>query len=137
MTHRFRGERFRGLWILDRGVAECGFEGAFDEHGLGLAEFGGSDAGSFEQVGIEAVADGFSRHEPASYRNVLREGRMAERTLDEQEMINILEQLARDGSNGAARIAALKMLREIDAGEKPADDEFAALDELAPRRAHG
>lgn len=62
---------------------------------------------------------------------------MAERTLDEQEMINILEQLARDGSNGAARIAALKMLREIDAGEKPADDEFAALDELAPRRAHG
>lgn len=62
---------------------------------------------------------------------------MAVRTLDEQEMVDILERLARDGSNGAARIAALKMLREIDAGAKPPEDEFAALDELAPRRARG
>ena len=59
---------------------------------------------------------------------------MAERTLTEQEMIEILEEIARDGSNAAARIAAIKQLREMDAGEANADDGFAALDELAPRR---
>lgn len=58
---------------------------------------------------------------------------MADATLTEQEMVDILEELARDGSNAAARIAAIKMLREIGAGEKPADG-FEGLDQVAERR---
>jgi hypothetical protein len=55
---------------------------------------------------------------------------MAERTLSDQEMIDILEDIARNGANGAARIAAIKTLREIDAGEKPVKDGFAGLYEV-------
>ena len=58
---------------------------------------------------------------------------MAKRTLTEQEMIEILEEIARDGGNAAARIAAIKELKAFDDG-KPADEAFAALDELEPRR---
>ena len=59
---------------------------------------------------------------------------MTKRTLTDQEMVDILEEIARDGGNGAARIAAIKTLREIANGEQPAAGTFAALDELAPRR---
>ena len=59
---------------------------------------------------------------------------MVERKLSEQEMVRILEDIARGSGNAAARIAAIKVLREMDAGEANADDGFAALDELAPRR---
>jgi len=52
---------------------------------------------------------------------------MAERTLTEQEMIDILEDIARNGNNGAARIAAIKTLREIDAGQATPADGFAGL----------
>jgi hypothetical protein len=48
-------------------------------------------------------------------------------------MVDILEEIARSGGNAAARIAAIKALREMANGDIP-DDEFAALDELAPRR---
>jgi hypothetical protein len=49
------------------------------------------------------------------------------------EMKEILKTIAREGSNAAARIAAVKELRAIQAGEKPSG-AFADLDELAPRR---
>ena len=58
---------------------------------------------------------------------------MAERTLSDQDMVDILEDIARDGGNAAARIAAIKTLREMDAGA-PAKTGFDALDELAPKR---
>lgn len=48
-------------------------------------------------------------------------------------MVTILEEIARDGRNAAARIAAIKALREIGAGEKPVGG-FEELDELAERR---
>lgn len=50
--------------------------------------------------------------------------------LSEQEMIDILEEIARDGRNGAARIAAIKTLREIRGGEKPDQGEFGKLYEV-------
>ena len=59
---------------------------------------------------------------------------MPDRTLTEQDMVDILEDIARNGGNAAARIAAIKVLREMDAGEKPPAAGFEALDELAPRR---
>ena len=54
--------------------------------------------------------------------------------LTADEMIDILEDIARNGQNGAARIAAIRTLRDIGAGEKPVAAGFEALDELAPRR---
>ena len=48
--------------------------------------------------------------------------------LTEDEMVEILEDIARHGRNQAAQIAAIKTLREIRGGEKPAADGFAALD---------
>ena len=47
-------------------------------------------------------------------------------------MVAILEEIARDSQNAAARIAAIKALREIGDG-KPPNDAFADLD--AHRRA--
>ena len=52
---------------------------------------------------------------------------VVERTLNEQEMVDILEDIARNGGNAAARIAAIKVLREMDAGEKPTEDTVAQL----------
>lgn len=49
-------------------------------------------------------------------------------------MVDILEDIARNGNNGAARIAAIKVLREMAAGEVTSEAGFEALDELAPRR---
>lgn len=59
---------------------------------------------------------------------------MADRTLSEQEMIEILEQIARNAQNAAARIAAIKTLREMGCEEEAPQGGFEALDELAPRR---
>jgi hypothetical protein len=48
-------------------------------------------------------------------------------------MVEILEDIARNGQNAAARIAAIRQLREMDDGDSE-NGEFADLDELAPRR---
>ena len=56
---------------------------------------------------------------------------MADRTLDDQEMVDILEDIARNGSNAAARIAAIKTLREIDAGLASPAEGFAGLYDVA------
>ena len=55
-------------------------------------------------------------------------------TLSHDEMVAILEEIARDSSNAAARIAAIKALREIDDGTPKQGDGFAELDQLARRR---
>jgi hypothetical protein len=55
-------------------------------------------------------------------------------TLSHDEMVAILEEIARDSSNGAARIAAIKALREIDDGTRKQGEGFAELDELVRRR---
>ena len=52
-------------------------------------------------------------------------------TLTLEEMIEILESIAREGTNAAARIAAIKTLMEIAPPEP--DRIWAELDELAPR----
>jgi hypothetical protein len=59
---------------------------------------------------------------------------MAERTLSDQEMVDILEEIARDGGNAAARIAAIKTLKELADGDDCSVGGFDALDELSPRR---
>ena len=58
---------------------------------------------------------------------------MPKRTLSEQDMVDILEDIAKSAKNAAARIAAIKALREMDAGA-PVASGFEALDELAPKR---
>jgi len=54
-------------------------------------------------------------------------------TLTRDEMIEILEGIARESTNAAARIAAIKTLMEI-APREPDTGIWAELDELAPRR---
>jgi len=57
--------------------------------------------------------------------------------LSKDEMREILTEIARSATNAAARIAAIKELRALDAdsgGGAPASAEAALLDELAPRR---
>jgi hypothetical protein len=54
--------------------------------------------------------------------------------LTEQEQLDILEDLARNSQSATARIQAIKLLREIDDGERTPAEGFEALDELAPRR---
>ena len=49
------------------------------------------------------------------------------RPLEEDEMIEILTAMARNESNGAARIAAIKELRSLRSS-KPTKSGFAALD---------
>lgn len=54
--------------------------------------------------------------------------------LSRQEMIDILDEIAR-GTNAAARIAAIKQLREMaDEEGRQSGGEFADLDELDRRR---
>ena len=48
----------------------------------------------------------------------------AKSTLTEEEMIRILEDIARNPSNAQARIAAIKMLREMNAGKNGAESKF-------------
>ena len=55
-------------------------------------------------------------------------------TLTHDEMVDILEEIARSSTNAAARIAAIKTLKEIDDGPRKAAEGFAELDELAVRR---
>ncbi|HET6409143.1 MAG TPA: hypothetical protein VFG14_14740 [Chthoniobacteraceae bacterium] len=59
-----------------------------------------------------------------------------ERTLSDQDMVDILEEIARNAKNGAARIAAIKVLREIASGE-PVEDAFSKLDGPPKLRAVG
>jgi hypothetical protein len=47
--------------------------------------------------------------------------------LTEVEMLEILKAIARDGRNGAARIAAIRELRALQSGEAPAEDSIAKL----------
>jgi hypothetical protein len=54
-------------------------------------------------------------------------------TLTREEMVEILEGIAREGTNAAARIAAIKVLLEI-APPEPDTRIWAELDQLAPRR---
>ena len=57
--------------------------------------------------------------------------------MDKGEMRQITESIARDSENGAARIAALRFLRDLDRDSPDPNQPrsaFAELDELAPRR---
>lgn len=56
-----------------------------------------------------------------------------ERTLSDQEMVTILEVIARDPSNKAAQIAAIKALRELTG---KSEDEMPAgnVMDAAPKR---
>ena len=54
-------------------------------------------------------------------------------TLTREEMIEILEGIARESNNAAARIAAIKTLMQI-APPEPDTDLWKELDELAPPR---
>ena len=47
--------------------------------------------------------------------------------MDEAEMVQILEEIARTGSNQSARIQAMRMLREIKGGQAPASEDFDGL----------
>ena len=55
-------------------------------------------------------------------------------TLTHDEMIQILEEIARDSSNAAARIATIKALREIGDGAEP-EGRFAELDQFRKKAA--
>ena len=63
---------------------------------------------------------------------------MAGRTLDDNEMIAILEEIAREGKNGAARIAAIRTLKMFDAEGQDAGDfdqlDAGLKDEVAAKR---
>lgn len=50
-------------------------------------------------------------------------------SLTRSEMIQILEEIARDGSNAAARIAAIKQLEAMRRGEESTEGGFGALDD--------
>jgi hypothetical protein len=57
--------------------------------------------------------------------------------MEKSEMRQIAEEIARDSDNGAARIAALRFLRDLEQHglhEAERTDAFAELDEFAPRR---
>ena len=61
---------------------------------------------------------------------------MAEASLDENEMVRILEEIARDSGNAAARIAAIKQLREMSKHRDDSDKTpLTVVDNLAERRA--
>lgn len=51
----------------------------------------------------------------------------AEPTLDRAEAIEILEEIAREGGNAAARIAAIKQLEAMRDGEQQAAEGFDKL----------
>jgi hypothetical protein len=48
--------------------------------------------------------------------------------MTQDEMVEVLKAIIRDGKNGAARIAAIKELRAIQGQAKPAASGFEALD---------
>lgn len=57
---------------------------------------------------------------------------MVEKTpeMTDDEMLEILKAIARDGGNAAARIAAIKELRSIGRGEKTTEEGFQGLYEV-------
>ena len=59
---------------------------------------------------------------------------MTDKPLTEPEMVLILEEIAREGTNAAARIAAIKQLRDMRRDQPQAVDALAKLDELAALR---
>lgn len=56
--------------------------------------------------------------------------------LTDVEMLEILKTIARDGRNGAARIAAIRELRAVQAGGKVDEDGFAKLYAVESPRLH-
>ena len=50
--------------------------------------------------------------------------------LDEDEMVTILEEIARNSSNQSARISAIKELRAMRGGQKPQSETVAQLYEI-------
>ena len=60
---------------------------------------------------------------------------MAEHTLDEQEMIGILEDLARNSRSATAQIQAIKTLREIRGKAEPEQTD-SVMDAPARRTSH-
>jgi hypothetical protein len=56
-------------------------------------------------------------------------------TLTHDEMVDILEDIARTSGNAAARIAAIKALREMGEGEKSPAEGFAKLDAYRKQKA--
>jgi hypothetical protein len=59
---------------------------------------------------------------------------MPETPLPESEMIEILNDMARNSESATARIQAIKVLRDIGHG-KPAEDAFSELDQARRRKA--
>jgi hypothetical protein len=62
------------------------------------------------------------------------EAMMTRFTLSEQDMIEILEDIAQNGNNAAARIAAIKQLREIRGSGSVQPDEFERLYDVSKRK---
>jgi hypothetical protein len=54
--------------------------------------------------------------------------------LTRQEALEILEEIARDSNNSAARIAAIKELLSMNGYQSSGESAFDQLDELASRR---
>lgn len=54
-------------------------------------------------------------------------------TLTHEEAIEILEDIARNSNNAAARIAAIKQLEAMRDGERSPADGFDQLDQEVPR----
>jgi hypothetical protein len=69
----------------------------------------------------------------------VQEGQVSEigsaQTLDRHEAIAILEEIARDGRNAAARIAAIRMLRQMEGEPDDHPTPFDHLDVLTFGRA--
>lgn len=55
------------------------------------------------------------------------------RTLTDDDLIKVLEEIITEGGNAAARIAAIRALREMEHREVP-EGALAELYELTPRR---
>jgi len=53
--------------------------------------------------------------------------------MTQDEMVEVLKAIIRDGKNGAARIAAIKELRAIQGEKRPPATGFEALDGPAVR----
>ena len=58
---------------------------------------------------------------------------MTERKLSEKDMVGILEEIAREGSNAAARIAAIKVLREMGSDDLAKDEGEELYKDWTPR----
>lgn len=54
--------------------------------------------------------------------------------LTDAEMIDILEDIARNAGNAAARISAIKTLKEISNGQQSPAEGFASLDNVVTIR---